>query len=107
MGPAIAGFICFLVDSVFLLLWLAIIVSAVMSWLFAFDVINYRNRFVAQLAHFLDSITAPILAPLRSVIPSLGGIDITPIIALLIISGIRSYILPASCTALYQLLSGF
>ena len=43
MGPAIAGFICFLVDSVFLLLWLAIIVSAVMSWLFAFDVINYRD----------------------------------------------------------------
>ena len=102
-----AGFICFIVGAVLTLLFWAIIISAIMSWLFAFDVINYRNRFVAQLAHFLDSITAPILAPLRSVIPSLGGIDITPIIALLIISGIRSYILPASCQALYQLLGGF
>ena len=107
MGLAIAEFICFLVESIFSLLWLAIIISAVMSWLFAFDVINYRNRFVAQLAHFLDSITAPILAPLRSIIPSLGGVDITPIIALLIISGIQRAILPASCQALRQLLGGF
>lgn len=106
MGGGIAGFICFVVDSLLMLLWLAIIISAVMSWLFAFDVINYRNRFVAQLAHFLDTLTAPILSPLRSVIPSLGGIDITPLLALLLISGIRMYLLPPGCAALYNLLAG-
>jgi hypothetical protein len=39
----------------------AIIVSAILSWLFAFDVINHRNRFVNQLADFLDRVTGPVL----------------------------------------------
>jgi YggT family protein len=106
MGDGIAGFICFLVETAFRFLWLAIIASVIMSWLFAFDVINYRNRFVAQLAGFLDAVTAPVLAPLRSVIPSIGGFDLSPLIALVLISGIQSYILPMSCQALYSLLGG-
>ncbi|CAN5427806.1 YggT family protein [soil metagenome] len=89
IGGGIAGFICFIIGSLFQLLWLAIIVNAILSWLFAFDVINYRNRFVAQLASFLDSVVGPVLAPLRRFIPSLGGVDITPIIALLIIAGVQ------------------
>lgn len=104
IGDGLVGFICFLIGAVFQLLWLAIIISAILSWLFAFDVINYRNRFVAQLASALDAITGPILAPIRAVIPPLGGIDITPIIALLIISGIQRFLLPAFCNALYQLI---
>ena len=106
IGGGIAGFICFLADSALMLLWLAIIASAILSWLFAFDVVNWRNQFVAQLARFLDAVTAPILAPLRSVIPAIGGFDVTPIIALLLISGIRTYLLPPACQALAQLLGG-
>lgn len=106
IGTGIAGFICFIVGSLFQLLWLAIVVSAILSWLFAFDIINYRNRFVAQLANGLDSVVTPLLAPLRRFIPPLGGIDITPIIALLIISGIQRYLLPPACSALYQLMGG-
>ncbi len=106
IGGGIAGFIYFLVDQLFFLLWLAIILSAVLSWLFAFDVINHRNRFVSQLASFLDSIVSPVLAPLRRFIPPLGGIDVTPIIALLIISGVRSYLLPPFGAALVTLFSG-
>ena len=79
MGYAIV----WLVNTVLGLMTWAIIISAIMSWLFAFDVINYRNRFVSQLAMFLDAITAPILAPFRKVIPPLGGLDITPIVAIL------------------------
>lgn len=100
----IAGFICFILGGLIQLLVLAIIVQAVMSWLFAFDVVNYRNRFVAQLAQFLDTVTAPVLAPLRAFIPPLGGLDITPIIALLILQGARIYLLPMLCAALYRLL---
>jgi YggT family protein len=74
-----------LVNSILSLMIWAIIISAILSWLFAFDVINARNRFVGQIAHFLDSVTGPILAPFRRVIPPLGGIDLSPIVAILLI----------------------
>ncbi len=102
---AIIGFVFFILGSLFGLLRLAIIISAVLSWLFAFDVINHRNRFVSQIADVLDRIVSPILAPLRSVIPPLGGVDITPIIALLLITGVMNYLLPASHMALLELLA--
>ena len=76
-----------------LMIWF-IIAQAILSWLVAFDVVNYRNRFVAQVAEFLDRFTSPILAPLRRIIPPLGGIDLTPIVALLIIQGVQGYLLP-------------
>jgi YggT family protein len=67
-----------------LLVW-ALIINAILSWLVAFDVINLRNRFVANVAHFLDAVTRPVLAPIQRIIPPLGGVDISPIIAILII----------------------
>lgn len=72
-----------LVNAVVTLMIWCIIASAILSWLFAFDVINPRNRFVGQIAYVLDTVTRPILGPLQRLVPSLGGIDITPIIALL------------------------
>ena len=99
-----AGFICFIVGALLTLRFWAIIISAIMIWLFAFDVINYRNRFVAQLAGFLDQVTGPLLAPLRRVIPPLGGIDVTPIIVLLVLQGARLYLLPPFCMLLYDVL---
>ena len=103
---AIIGFVFFIIGSLLWLLRLAIILSAILSWLFAFDVINHRNRFVNQLADMLDRIVSPILAPLRRVIPPLGGVDITPIIALLLITGVMIYLLPASHAAMLELLAG-
>ena len=99
-----AGFICFIVGALLTLLFWAIIISAIMSWLFAFDVINYRNRFVAQIASFLDQVTGPLLAPLRRVIPPLGGIDVTPIIVLLVLRGAQLYLLPPFCRLRYDVL---
>ena len=72
-----------LVNAVVPLMIWCIIASAILSWLFAFDVINPRNRFVGQIAYVLDTVTRPILGPIQRVVPPLGGIDITPIIALL------------------------
>jgi len=82
MGSAIV----WLVDAIVTLLIYMIIASAILSWLFAFDVINHRNRFVNQLAAFLDSVTSPLLTPFRRVIPPLGGMDITPIVLLLLLN---------------------
>ncbi|GAA0639540.1 YggT family protein [Brevundimonas lenta] len=97
---AIIEFVFFIIETVLRLFVLALIINAVLSWLFAFDVINYRNRFVASLAEALDRIVSPVLAPLRRVIPPLGGIDITPIVAWILIAGIQRYLLPASKAAM-------
>ena len=88
------SFLLFVVDGLLQLLVIAIIISAVLSWLVAFDVINLRNRFVYNVARFLDAVTRPILRPVQKVIPAIGGVDISPIIVLLVIQGIRQYLLP-------------
>ena len=67
-----------------LYVWL-LIASAILSWLIAFNVVNTRNQFVAAVAEFLYRITEPALAPIRRFMPSLGGLDISPIILILII----------------------
>jgi YggT family protein len=78
-------------------IWL-LIASAVLSWLIAFNVVNTRNQAVAVIADFLYRITEPALRPIRNVMPDLGGIDISPVILILIIIFIRYvialYILP-------------
>jgi YggT family protein len=67
-----------------LYIWL-VIASAVLSWLIAFNVINSRNQFVAMVWEFLYRITEPALRPIRRFMPNLGGIDISPVILILII----------------------
>ena len=106
IAASLVGFLFFLIGAALQLLLIAIIANAILSWLFAFDVVNYRNRFVYQLATVLDRITSPILAPLRRVIPSLGGIDITPIIALIVIQGLQIYLIPALHLTSLRLISG-
>lgn len=88
------SFLFFIIHGLLTALIYAIIVSAVMSWLVAFDVINLRNPLVANIARFLDAVTRPILRPVQRFIPALGGVDISPIIVLLIIQGAQIYLLP-------------
>jgi YggT family protein len=74
-----------------LYVWL-LIASAILSWLIAFNVVNTRNQFVAAVAEFLYRITEPVLAPIRRMMPNLGGLDISPIILILIIMFIQRVI---------------
>ncbi|MGB3387205.1 MAG: YggT family protein, partial [Pseudaminobacter sp.] len=67
------------------LYWWIIIASAIFSWLYAFNVVNSRNQFVDTIGNFLFRATEPVLAPIRRIMPNLGGIDISPIIVLLIL----------------------
>jgi YggT family protein len=88
------SFLYFIVDSLLGLMIAAIIIAAVLSWLVAFDVINLRNRFVYNVSRFLDAVTRPVLAPVQRIIPPLGGVDISPIIVILILQGVIRYLLP-------------
>src|SRR5215510_9974853 len=74
-----------------LYVWL-LIASAILSWLIAFNVVNTRNQFVAAVSEFLYRITEPVLRPIRSFIPAFGGLDISPIIVILIIMFIQRVI---------------
>jgi YggT family protein len=71
--------------------WL-LIISAILSWLIAFNVLNTRNQFVSTVWDMLYRITEPVLRPIRNMLPNLGGIDISPIILLLIIFFIQRVI---------------
>ena len=62
-----------------------IIASAILSWLVAFGVVNIRHQFMRVVVDFLYRITEPVLRPIRRFLPNLGGIDISPVIALLLI----------------------
>ncbi|NNM74056.1 YggT family protein [Enterovirga aerilata] len=82
-----------------LYVWI-LIASAVMSWLVAFGVVNMRNDVVRTIWNFLYQATEPALRPIRRVLPNLGGIDISPIILLLVIFFIQRvielYVYPAA-----------
>ncbi len=79
-----------LLDTVIYLYIWAVILSAVLSWLVAFNVINTRNRFVYSVGTFLYRVTEPALRPIRSIIPNLGGIDISPVVLILLLVFARS-----------------
>lgn len=75
--------IVWLVNAVIGLIIFIVIAQAVVSLLIAFDVLNRRNRVVGQIAYMLERLTDPLLRPLRRFIPTLGGIDVTPIVLIL------------------------
>jgi YggT family protein len=70
-----------------------IVIMAVLSWLVAFNVINMRNDFVRSLWYGINALTEPALRPIRRVLPDLGGIDIPPVILILIIMFIRTVVI--------------
>ena len=76
-----------------LYIWI-VIAAAIFSWLVAFHVVNTRNQVVGMIGEFLYRITEPALRPIRNMLPNLGGIDISPIVVILIIIFIQEVILP-------------
>ena len=67
------------------ILWFIIIVSAIFSWLYAFNVINTRNQCVNQIGSALYRMTEPLYRPIRRFMPNLGGIDLSPLVVLVIL----------------------
>jgi len=65
-----------------LYIW-AVIISAILSWLVHFGVVNTRNQFVSMIGEFLWRITEPALRRIRRFVPNFGGIDISPIVLIL------------------------
>lgn len=66
-----------------------VIFSVIMSWLVSFQVVNTQNKFVYMIMDFLHRITEPALRPIRRFMPSLGGLDISPIVLLFVLWFVR------------------
>ena len=88
MVPLI-GFFVLVID---LYIWV-VIASAILSWLVAFNVVNTNNRVVLVIGDTLYRLTEPALRPIRSILPNLGGIDISPVILILLLLFIRDVVL--------------
>jgi YggT family protein len=69
-----------------------IIGAAILSWLIAFNVVNIRNDLVRSIWNMVDALTTPVLTPIRKILPNMGGIDISPVVLLLIIWLIQRWI---------------
>ena len=81
----VIGPLFWLLDTViYIYIWL-LIASAVLSWLVAFNVVNTHNRFVYLLGDFLEKVTEPALRPIRRVLPHLGGVDLSPMVLILLL----------------------
>jgi YggT family protein len=80
-----------------LYLWI-IIITALMSWLIVFNVVNFRNDLVRTIWDTLNRLTEPVLRPIRERLPNMGGVDISPIVVILLIwlisREIEEYVLP-------------
>jgi YggT family protein len=70
-----------------------LIAQAILSWLLAFGVVNRYNRAVAVIGDFLYRVTEPALRPIRSFLPSFGGLDVSPIILILLLMFLERFIL--------------
>lgn len=69
-----------------------ILIQAVLSWLLTFRVLDLRNSIVAQIWGGLERLTEPLYRPIRNILPPMSGIDLTPLVVLLIIFFLRSVI---------------
>ena len=88
MVPLI-GFFVLVID---LYIWV-VIASAILSWLVAFNVVNTNNRVVLVIGDTLYRLTEPALRPIRNILPNLGGIDISPVILILLLLFVRDVVL--------------
>ena len=74
-----------LIDTIITLYIWMLIASAILSWLVAFNVVNTRNPVVANIGEFLYRVTEPALRPIRAILPNLGGIDVSPVILIILL----------------------
>jgi YggT family protein len=79
-----------------------ILVEVIFSWLIAFNIVNIRNPIMSQMYNTIKAIVLPIKEPIRRIVPSIGGLDLSPIIALLLIQWVSGFVVPA----LYKLFGG-
>lgn len=80
------------IDFIFSIVWFLIVASAIFSWLYAFNIVNPHNQFISMIGNALYQMTEPLLRPIRRFVPAFGGLDISPIILLVILYFLQTFI---------------
>ncbi len=81
--------IFWLIDTVLGLYITLVIIQVVLSWLVSFNVVNTSNRFVYLVGDLLYRLTEPVLKPIRRFLPSFGGMDLSPMVLILVLYFLR------------------
>ena len=84
------------------ILWWLIIIQVVLSWLFAFNVLNTSSRGVLAFSHALERITAPLYRPIRRLLPDFSGLDFSPLIVLILIQVLQMLLDGAERSLVYS-----
>ena len=79
-----------LIDTLVTLIVWILIFQVIMSWLIAFNIVNTHDRFVWQINYALHKLTNPLLSPIQQILPNLGGIDISPVILIIVLHFARN-----------------
>ncbi|WP_306014859.1 YggT family protein [Oceanicaulis sp. MMSF_3324] len=75
------------------LLVYVIFVGVILSWLISFNVVNPNNQLVSTIWRLTGTITEPLLRPIRNILPPLGGLDLSPLVLLLVIMFVRNWLI--------------
>ena len=89
MGLVLIDFIIYVLQ---IIIWI-VVVQAILSWLVAFNVVNTHNQFVRTVLTTLDRLIEPMLRPIRRFMPDLGGIDLSPMVLILLLIFVRDVLL--------------
>ena len=79
-----------LIDTLVTFIVWALILQVIMSWLIAFSIVNTQNKFIWKLNYALHKLTNPLLSPIQQILPNLGGIDISPVILIIVLHFARN-----------------
>ena len=72
-----------------LYIWL-LIIQAILSWLISFGIVNTQSTFVNMIGNFLYKITDPLLRPIKRILPDFAGVDISPVILIILLIFFRN-----------------
>ncbi len=85
-------FLWLVLTALDLYMWI-VIIGVILNWLVAFNVVNTSNRFIYMIGDFTHRATEPALGRIRRFIPNLGGMDISPVVLILLLIFIQRLIL--------------
>jgi len=85
---AVIGTLNFIIN----IMWFIVIASAIFSWLYAFNIINSNNQVVATIGRSLYQLTEPVYRPIRNMLPNMGGVDLSPLVVLVLLYFIQLFL---------------
>ncbi|GGB33975.1 YggT family protein [Tistrella bauzanensis] len=104
MAPLLQGLLFLFNAAIEIYTWI-LIASVILSWLVAFNVVNTRNQVVFMIGSVIERMTEPVLRPIRNFLPSLGGLDLSPLVLLLLLNFLKivvnGWLAPMAYGALY------